>query len=92
MLDIFLRAGIDQVEQARKGIAQIEAAAAAVTDVEDAPHLGIELRRIGEIRILPVDDVAGGGVEAAFAGHAGSTVIPGRAPRLSSARGDKEAA
>src|SRR6185437_12225007 len=55
---------------------EIEAAAAAVTDVEDAPHLGIELHRIGEIRILPSDDVAGGGVETAFAGHANSSNKP----------------
>ena len=45
LLDIFVRTGIDQIEQAREGIAQIEAAPAAMTDVEDAAHLRVELRR-----------------------------------------------
>ena len=69
MFDIFLGAGIDQVEQAREGIAEIEATPAAVTDVEDPAHLRIQLRRIGEVRILPADDLAGGRVETAFACH-----------------------
>ena len=42
----FGRAVVDQIEQARKGIAQIEAAAAAMTDVEDAPHFGVQLLRV----------------------------------------------
>ena len=39
-----------------------------MTDVEDPAHLGIQLRRVGEVGIVPVDDMAGGGVETAFAG------------------------
>ena len=61
---------IDQIEQAREGIAEIEAAPAAVTDVEDAPHLGVELLGVGEVGIAPVDRVARGRFKAAFAGHA----------------------
>ena len=52
-----------------------------MTDVEDAAHLRVQLRRIGKVRILPVDDLAGGGVEAAFAGHG----TPSRCSRQSMA-------
>src|SRR6185312_17073642 len=61
-----------------KGITQIEAAAAAMADVEDAPHLFIQLGGVGEIRILPFDDLARGRVEAAFAGHAISVLNSGK--------------
>src|SRR5690606_2032401 len=68
-LDIFVGAAVDKIEQAREAVAEIEAAAAAMTDVEDPPHLLVQLRRIGEVGIAPVDDLAGGGFETAFAGH-----------------------
>ncbi len=60
---------VDQREQARKRIAQIEAPPAAMTDVEDAPHLGVELRGIREIGVAPIECVARGRFKAAFAGH-----------------------
>ena len=47
-------------------MAKIEAAAAAVTDVEGAAQFGVDLVGIGEIRVLPVDDVAGRRIQAAF--------------------------
>ena len=59
--------GVDHVEQAREAVAQIEAAPAAVTDVEHPPHLRVQLHRICEIRILPVDRMACRRVEATFA-------------------------
>jgi hypothetical protein len=40
-----------------------------VTDVEDASHLGVELFEICEVGIAPIDFVARGRFEAAFAGH-----------------------
>ena len=58
---------VDQVEQAREGIAEIEAAPTAVTDVEDALHLLLERLLIPEPRVLPIQRMADGGFEAAFA-------------------------
>ena len=67
--DIFVRIVVDQIEQARKGIAQIETAPATMADVEDAPHLGIELFGVVEFVIPPIDRMTGGCFETAFMGH-----------------------
>ena len=45
-----------------------------MADVEDAAHLRVELRRIVEVGIVPVDGMAGGRVEAAFAHGIGSVL------------------
>ena len=66
-VDLAGRAVVDQVEQPREGIAQVEAAPAAVADVEDPLHLRFERLFVPEPRVLPIQGVAGGGFEAAFA-------------------------
>jgi len=58
---------VDQVEQRREGIAEVEAAPAAVTDVEDPAQLRLDLVRVGEVRIPPVDGMPDRRVEPAFA-------------------------
>jgi hypothetical protein len=58
--------GVDHVEQAGETVAQIEAAPAAMADVEYPAQLGIQLRLVIEIRILPVDGMADRGFETAF--------------------------
>jgi len=65
----FVWAGVDQIEQTRKGITQIETAPAAVTDVEDAAQLGVEFCGVGEIFRAPIDRMACRGVQTSFAGH-----------------------
>jgi hypothetical protein len=50
----------------RETVAQIEAAPAAMADVEYPAQLGIQLRLVIEIRILPVDGMADRGFETAF--------------------------
>ena len=57
---------VDQIEQARKGIAQIEAAPAGVADVEHAPQFGVDFFRVGEVRTLPGQGMAGRRFETAF--------------------------
>ena len=69
---------VDQVEQPGKAVAKIEAAPAAMADVEDAAHLLVQLRRVGEIRIGPGKGMPGRRVEAAFSHPAdpGASVRP----------------
>src|SRR6185437_3659481 len=57
---------VDEIEEPRKAVAEIEAAPAGVADVEDAMHLRVDLGAVVEIRILPVDPVSRGRLEAAF--------------------------
>jgi len=52
---LVLRENVDEVEQGGKGGAQIHAPPAPVADVEDPLELLLDLRRIVEIRILPVE-------------------------------------
>ncbi|MFZ2004031.1 MAG: hypothetical protein WAV02_03020 [Stellaceae bacterium] len=69
---------VDQVEEAGEGVTEVEATPAGVTDVEHPLHLNLGLRAIGEVRVLPVDNVASRRFEAAFA-H-GCTFILGLCP------------
>jgi sugar phosphate isomerase/epimerase len=62
--------GVHQVEEVGEALAQADAAAAAVADVEDALHLLQGRGLVVELGVLPVDGVAGGGFEVAFA-HVG---------------------
>lgn len=61
---------IDKVEQRGEGLAEADAAAAAVADVEDALHLVVERRFVVKGGVLPVERMAGGRLEIAFACHA----------------------
>ena len=58
---------IDQVEQGGEGVAQAHAAATAVADIIDPLQLVEQVRLVIESRILPVQRVAGGSLQAAFA-------------------------
>jgi hypothetical protein len=58
--------GVHQIEEIGKALAQAHAAAAAVADVEDPLHLGQGLALVVEIRVLPVDGMAGRCFEIAF--------------------------
>jgi hypothetical protein len=60
--------GIDQIEQRRERVAQAHAAPAAVADVEDAFHLLLARCLVVEVWVLPVDRVARGCLQVAFAG------------------------
>ena len=66
-VDLARLALVDQVEQRRKRIAQADAAPASVADVEDALQLRVGRRLVVELRIAPVDRMAGRCFEAAFA-------------------------
>ena len=57
---------VDQVEQPRKTIAEVEAAAAGVTNVEHAPHLGVEIGFVVKVGALPIDRMPRRGVQTAF--------------------------
>src|SRR5690606_32555906 len=70
-----------QVEQPREAVAQIEAAPAAVADVEHPAQLGVELRRVVERGVVPVQLVAGRRLEAAFSHRALCRVSGAPAPR-----------
>src|SRR6185503_12480541 len=58
---------VDQVEERRERVAQAHAAAATVADVEDAPHLGDDLRLLPILRALPLDRMPRRRFQAAFA-------------------------
>ena len=62
---------IDQVEQGGKALAQADTAPASVADVEHPLHLGETSVLIVELRVLPVQRMAGGRFEVAFAGTHG---------------------
>ncbi len=70
-VDLHRRRFVHKVEQRGKRGAQRQAAAAAVADIENALKLVVELVLVVEIRVFPVERVAGGGFEAAFAGAHG---------------------
>src|SRR5205823_14482592 len=60
---------------------KIKAAASGVADVEDAPHLRVELLLVVEIVCAPRDGLAGGRIQTAFSGHWQILVIPGERER-----------
>jgi hypothetical protein len=60
---------VDQIEQGGKRAAQAHAAAATVANVEDALHLCEAGFFVIELGIEPIERVACGGFQAAFAGH-----------------------
>ncbi len=66
-VDLHRLGGVHQVEQRRKRGAQVHAAPAAVADVEYALHLGKRGALVVEGLVFPVERVAGGGFEIAFA-------------------------
>jgi hypothetical protein len=69
-VDLHRLAFIDQVEQGRERGAQTHAAAAAVADLVDPFEFLVERRRVPEGVALPVERVAGGRFQVAFAfGH-----------------------
>src|SRR5690606_3583961 len=65
-IQLFGFGGVDQVKQPRERIAQIEAAATAVADVEHTAQLVVQFLLVVEIRIIPVDNVPGWRIQAAF--------------------------
>ena len=66
-VELFRRRAVNQIKQARKTVAEIKTPTAAMADIKDAAHLFIQQRRIGEIWVVPVNDVTGWRFEAAFA-------------------------
>src|SRR5262249_42209310 len=69
-VELARRSLVDQVEELRERVAEAHAPPASVADVEDALHLRHDLRLVQAVRTLPVDRMASGGLEAAFAcGH-----------------------
>jgi hypothetical protein len=69
-IDFHRRGFIDQIEQCGKRLAQADAAAATVADVEHPLHFLEQRRLVEEIGIAPIQRVARGGFETAFAnGH-----------------------
>ena len=73
-IDFHRLAAVHQIEQGGEGLAQADATAAAVADVEHPLHFLVEGCLVMEIGIAPVEWMASGGFEIAFAagdGHGG---------------------
>src|SRR3546814_13838599 len=51
---------VDQIEEPREAVAEIETAAAALADVEDAPHLRVDLLGIRDVWLLPGEKMVPG--------------------------------
>ncbi len=67
MLDIFMFALVNQVEELGKTVAQIEAASAAMTDVKHPTKFRVERSLVVKRFIGPGDWMAGRCIETAFA-------------------------
>ena len=66
-VELAARGGVYGIEQRRKGVAEAETAPAAMADVKDAAEFGRQGRGVVESRAAPVERMARGRLEAAFA-------------------------
>ena len=66
-VDLHRLAVVHEIEQRGERAAQRHAAATSMTDVEDALHLPVEGFLVVEIGVAPIERMARGSVEIAFA-------------------------
>src|SRR4029079_14207375 len=67
-VDFHRLAVVDEIEERRERLAQAHATTATVADVEHPLHLLLDRRLVVELRALPVERMARGRQQVAFAG------------------------